>query len=127
MPDILHRVATKAAPSDTYKSPATQKGLASWWTTDTKGDFNVGGVIVFRFGDRGHIDMRVLELQPAKRVAWEVVGGPGEWIGSKVSFELAPEDDFTIVRFKHQGWKEQSDFMQHCSTKWAMFLMSMKS
>lgn len=127
MPDILHRVAVKSSPRDAYRALATQKGLASWWTSDTKGDFDVGGVIVFRFGDRGHIDMKVQELKPATRVLWEVVGGPSEWIGSKVSFELAPEDDFTVVRFKHQGWKEPSEFMHHCSTKWAMFLMSLKS
>ena len=127
MPDILHGMAAKASPDETYRALATQQGLARWWTNDTKGDFDVGGVIVFRFGDRGHIDMKVLELEPARRVVWEVVGGPGEWIGSKVSFELAPEDDFTLVRFKHQGWKEPSAFMHHCSTKWATFLMSMKS
>jgi uncharacterized protein YndB with AHSA1/START domain len=127
MPDILHRVAVKSSPNDAYKALATQEGLADWWTADTKGDFGVGGVIVFRFGDRGHIDMKVLELQPGRRVAWEVVGGPAEWIGSKVGFDLAPEDDFTVVRFKHQGWKEPSEFMHHCSTKWATFLMSLKS
>ena len=127
MPDILHRVAIKSSPHDAYKALAAKNGLSGWWTTDTTGEFDVGGVIVFRFGDRGHIDMKVLELQPDKRVVWQVVGGPGEWTGSKVSFELVPEDDFTVVRFKHQGWKEPSDFMHHCSTKWAMFLMSMKS
>ena len=29
--------------------------------------------------------------------------------------------------FKHQGWKEQSESMHHCSPKWAVFLMSLKS
>ena len=64
---------------------------------------------------------------PAKRVLWEVVGGPAEWIGSKVSFELALEDAFTVVRFKHQGWKTPVEFMNHCSTKWGVFLISLKS
>jgi hypothetical protein len=58
---------------------------------------------------------------------WEVVRGPEVWAGTKVSFELRREDDFTVILFKHQGWKEPSEFMHHCSTKWAMFLMSMKS
>ena len=53
--------------------------------------------------------------------------GPTEWIGTKVSFELKQEGDYTIVLFKHQGWKEPVEFMHHCSTKWAIFLMSLKS
>jgi uncharacterized protein YndB with AHSA1/START domain len=127
MSDILHRVAIKSSPNDSYRALTTQAGLAGWWTSDTKGGFDVGGTIRFQFGDRGFIEMKVLELAPASRVLWEVVGGPGDWIGTKVSFDLAPEDNFTIVRFKHQGWKEPSDFMHHCSTKWATFLMSLKA
>ena len=127
MPDILHRVAIKSSPNGAYRALATREGLAGWWTTDTQGDCNIGGVIQFRFGTRGRIDMKVLELDPAKRVLWQVVDGPSDWIGTKVSFALTQDDDFTIVLFKHQGWKEPIEFMHHCSTKWALFLMSMKS
>jgi uncharacterized protein YndB with AHSA1/START domain len=127
MPDILHRVETKSSPNDAYRALATLEGLADWWTTDTQGDSNVGGVIKFRFGTRGGFDMKVLELEPAKRVLWQVVEGPSEWIGTKVSFELKRDGAYTGVLFKHQGWKEPVEFMHHCSTKWAMFLMSMKS
>jgi hypothetical protein len=41
--------------------------------------------------------MKVLELQPAKRVLWQVVGGPEEWIGTKISFDLKQTDDHAIV------------------------------
>jgi uncharacterized protein YndB with AHSA1/START domain len=127
MPDILHRVGVKASPNETYRALSTLDGLAGWWTTDTQGDCNIGGVIQFRFGTRGGFDMKVLELDPAKRVLWQVVGGPADWIGTKVSFELSQQDDFTIILFKHQGWKEPIEFMHHCSTKWALFMMSAKS
>jgi hypothetical protein len=60
-------------------------------------------------------------------VLWQVVDGPEEWIGTKVSFDLKQEGDWTIVLFKHQGWKEPVEFMHHCSTKWAVFLLSLKS
>jgi hypothetical protein len=32
-----------------------------------------------------------------------------------------------LVQFNHQGWNEPVEFMRHCSTKWAIFLMSLKS
>ena len=127
MADILHRVETKSSPSEAFRALTTREGLAGWWTAETQGQFNVGGVIQFRFGHLGGFDMKVLELAPGKRVLWQVVDGPSEWIGTKVSFDLARDDDYTVVRFKHQGWKEASDFMHHCSTKWAVYLLSMKS
>jgi hypothetical protein len=103
------------------------EGLSGWWTTTTQGENKVGGVINFMFGDCGRIDMKVVELDPGRRVVWQPVDGPEDWIGSRVSFELKPEGEQTVVLFKHQGWSEQSEFMHHCSTKWASFLMSMKS
>ena len=71
--------------------------------------------------------MKVLELEPATRVLWQVVDGPEEWIGTKVSFDLSQDGDWAIIFFKHQGWKEPVDFMHHCSTKWGTFLLSLKS
>jgi uncharacterized protein YndB with AHSA1/START domain len=127
MPDILHRIAVKASPNATYEALSTREGLARWWTADTRGQSQVGGVIQFRFGPRGGFDMKVLELEPDQRVLWQVVDGPTDWIGTKVSFELQQDQDFTSVLFKHQGWKEPVEFMHHCSTKWGSYLMSLKS
>jgi hypothetical protein len=127
MVDILHKVGIKSSSlDDAYKALTTLKGLSGWWTNETQGESKVGGVILFRFG-AGGIDMKVLELDPARRVLWEVVGGPAEWIGTKVSFEFRQDGEWTIVFFKHQGWKEPVEFMHHCSTKWAVFLLSLKS
>ncbi|MFF3348840.1 SRPBCC domain-containing protein [Streptomyces sp. NPDC002779] len=125
MVDILHRIGVTSSPDEVYTALTTIDGLAGWWTQDTDGDSAVGGVIRFRFVPGG-FDMKVLEAEPAERVVWEVVDGPPEWIGTRVSFELKREDDFTIVLFRHEGWKEQVEFMHHCSTKWATYLMSLK-
>jgi hypothetical protein len=71
--------------------------------------------------------MKVLELHPAKYVRWQVVDGPEEWIGTTVSWEIKQDGDYAIVLLKHQDWREPVKFMHHCSTKWAVFLMSLKS
>ncbi len=83
-------------------------------------------MLLFRFGSGG-FDMRVLELDPDRRVLWRVVDGPQEWIGTRIDWELRQEGDWTIILFKHQGWKEPVEFMHHCSTKWGVFLLSLKS
>ena len=129
--EILHRVGIKSSANEVYKALATREGLAAWWTTNTQGESKVGGTLRFRFsaGGReiGGFDMKVLELQPGRHVLWEVIDGPAEWIGTRISFELRQDGDYCIVLFKHQGWKEAVEFMHHCSTKWAIFLMSLKA
>jgi uncharacterized protein YndB with AHSA1/START domain len=127
MPDILHKVGIKSSsPDNVYKALVAVDGLSRWWTSDTHGESNVGGTLQFRFGDGG-FDMKVIELEPGKRVLWQVVDGPEEWLGTKIDFDLKQNGDWTTVLFKHQGWEEPVEFMHHCSTKWAVFLLSLKS
>jgi len=127
MPDILHKVGIRSSnPNDVYRALTTLEGLSAWWTTTTQGQGNAGGVLQFRFGNGG-FDMKVLELDPPRHVLWQVIDGPEEWIGTRIAFDLRQEGDWTILLFKHAGWKEPVEFMRHCSTKWAVFLLSLKS
>jgi uncharacterized protein YndB with AHSA1/START domain len=125
MADILHRVGIIAAPEEVYEALTTIDGLAAWWTTDTTGES--GGTLRFRFGDVGGFDMKVIDQRPANHVEWEVVDGPPEWIGTTVTFDLAQDGEWTIVLFAHADWREPVEFMSHCSTKWATFLLSLKA
>jgi uncharacterized protein YndB with AHSA1/START domain len=127
MVDILHRVGVKSSVAEVYTALTTIDGLAGWWTTNTKGEAGeLGGVTEFTFGP-GSFSMKVLELDPGKRVLWEVVDGPEEWLPTHVSWDLEQVDDWAIIHFKHEGWQDPVEFMSHCSTKWATFLLSLKS
>ena len=126
MADILHRIGVEgASPTAVYDALTTLEGLAGWWTEETTGATEVGDVIEFRFV-AGGFDMKVAELEPGKRVRWDVVGGPDEWIGTTVDWQLREADAHTIVLFEHRGWREPVEFMHHCSTKWASYLLSLK-
>jgi hypothetical protein len=70
--------------------------------------------------------MKVLDRRPNERVEWEGTEGPEEWVSTHLGFDLKQEDDYTIVLFKHEGWREPVECMSHCSTKWATFMMSLK-
>jgi uncharacterized protein YndB with AHSA1/START domain len=131
MVDILHRMAAEhTTPEQAYEALTTLDGLSGWWTERTTGKTGIGDVIDFRFdrdgAELGFFDMSVLELVPGKRVLWEVVDGPPEWIGTKIHWDLRQEGDYTVIMFKHEGWREPVEFMHHCSTKWASFLLSLK-
>ena len=137
MVDIIHRIGITASPAEVYDAIATVDGVAGWWTRHTTGESKVGGVITVRFLDhgsdgrgpmaeKGRMDLEVSRLDPGQAVRWRVTAGPPEWIGTTIDWRLSHRDGWTIVRFAHRGWAEPVEFLDHCSTKWATFLLSLK-
>ncbi len=125
--DINHQVGINASPEKIYEALPTNEGLSEWWTNDTSGAGKVGSTIEFRFNGGGP-DFTVSELIPNKTVKWRHSGCmPEAWMGTEITFNLRVDNEQTFVRFTHSNWKESSDFMAHCSTKWAVFLISLKS
>ena len=123
---INHRVGIKASPERIYEVLTTDDGLATWWTNDISGAGGIGSIIEFRFNGGGP-DFKVTELVPNKTVRWMHSGSmPESWMGTEILFQLQEDEEQTFVRFTHSNWKESSDFMAHCSTKWAVFLISLK-
>ncbi len=126
MAEINHRVGIKGSPDAIYHALTTNEGLSAWWTTDTQGAGDVGSIINFRFGGGGP-DFEVVALEPGIMVQWKHRGAvPEDWMGTEITFVLRKEENETIVRFQHADWQEATDFLAHCSTKWAVFLLSLK-
>jgi uncharacterized protein YndB with AHSA1/START domain len=121
MPDILHRVGIDAKPERVYETLTTLDGLRSWWVSTTAGDPRQGETIDF-----GFCKMKVVNAVPGKGVEWRCVEGPDEWVGTTVRFDLDWKRDQTFILFTHANWKEPVEFMHHCSTKWATFLLSLR-
>ncbi len=122
MPDIIHKVGIKAKPKKVFEALTTTDGLSHWWVVGTKGNARKGGIIDFDFAN-----MKVVESKPYKIVKWKCVDGPKEWVGTELTFELKAKKDRTVVLFTHANWKKVNEFMRHCSTKWATFLLSLKN
>jgi uncharacterized protein YndB with AHSA1/START domain len=126
MVEIIHRIGIACTPAEAFSALTTNDGLSRWWTTDTSGAGGVGSVIEFRFDGMGP-DFQVMELEKDSLVRWRHSGEvPNAWMGTEVSFHLKAEGGQTYVLFSHSNWKERSEFMGHCSTKWGVFLLSLK-
>ncbi len=123
---IVHRIATTESVDKIRAALTTIDGLAGWWTTDVEGEAGVGGTSKFRFGDAGGFDIDVIAIRP-DLIQWRVVDGPEEWIGTDIDWHLSIDGEYNVVLFEHRGWREQVEFMSHCSTKWAVFLQSLKA
>ncbi|MBX2993521.1 MAG: SRPBCC domain-containing protein [Bdellovibrionaceae bacterium] len=131
MADIIHRIGIKAPVSQVYSALSTIEGLAGWWTTSTSGVSKEGGRLEFTFlspkGDQvGKMDMDVTQLVPGECVRWVCRAGPADWIGTEFEFKLSHQDGMTLVLFAHKKWAAATESMAHCSTKWAVFLLSLR-
>ncbi len=128
MADIRHRVGIAAPQARVYETLTTTEGLSRWWTRDVDGDPNPGGILRFFFGaPEPGATMEVVDLTPSRHVGWRCVGGPDEWVGTNLTFDLKPSEEETVLLFTHADWREPVEFMHHCSTKWACFLLGLKA
>jgi hypothetical protein len=117
---ILHRVGIGAPIDKAYATLTTLEGNRGWWDSRATGEAADGGLLTFF-----NHDFRV-EATPHRRVRWTCVKGSPEWTSTEVLFDLVYKQDQTFVLFKHAGWAEPTEFMHHCSTRWATFLLSLK-
>ena len=129
MPDIRHRVVISAPLATVYEAVATPAGISEWWTRDgVRGESSEGSKLEFFFGEpEPAAVMEITLLDPAGHVGWTCVGGAEDWVGTRFTFDLADKEGETVVLFSHADWRSPSEFMAHCSARWAYFLLSLKS
>ncbi len=129
MPEIRHRVAVTAPLDQAFEAIASPEGISQWWTrSGVEGESKVGSQLSFFFGQPDPAAVvEVTRLEPTGQVGWRCVGGADEWVGTTLDFELKEAGGETAVLFTHAGWRSPSEFMAHCSARWAYFLLSLKS
>jgi uncharacterized protein YndB with AHSA1/START domain len=130
MPNILHRLTIDAPPDRVHQLAATREGIEQWWTGHpVTGEDTIGGQLSVYFRDLGQpaAVFEVVERVP-EQIVWRCVEGPDDWIDTRITFAPRPRPDGgTTLMFSHEGWKQENEFMNGCSTNWAAYLMSLKS
>jgi uncharacterized protein YndB with AHSA1/START domain len=141
---IRHEVWINADPATVFESIATRKGLDAWWGKASEFEPAIGSVIEFDHGLGAPLRMRIVELVPGERIAWECIskfdnpGNPAsDWLGSRISFALragAPVgfdkldsglgSAVTIVDFQHTGWTPNARWFAFCNYAWGTTLQT---
>jgi len=123
---IQHQIGIKAPLDSVYQALSTAGQLARWWTSDTRGKSEVGSTLEFWFGQHCQ-KFEVTALVAGELVRWKAGSDTkGDWAGTEISFKLRSDDKQTWVHFTHSKWANDSEFLSHCSTKWAVFMLSLK-
>jgi uncharacterized protein YndB with AHSA1/START domain len=129
MADILHRITIDAPREQVHEMIATKAGLERWWSAHpVGGDERVGGKLLLYFGGEDpSAVMEIVENTPGQ-VVWRCVDGPADWRDTEILFSFKPSaNGETTILFGHTGWREPTEFMNHCSTHWASYLIGLKA
>ncbi|HSS92716.1 MAG TPA: SRPBCC domain-containing protein [Candidatus Dormibacteraeota bacterium] len=101
---LMHTVTIEGDPAKIYEAISTGKGLASFWTKDSRAQPKVGSIAKFGFGGP-ELELTVDELKPGKLVRWTNPGGFPGWEGTTITWEIVPaKAGGQEVRFSHAGW-----------------------
>jgi uncharacterized protein YndB with AHSA1/START domain len=128
MAEMLHRIWMAGSLEEVYQAITTSRGLASWWTDDALAVPEIESVAEFGFANRTVVfRMRVDALEEPRTVLWRCIGGPDEWVGTFVEWELSTtEDGRTQVDFVHGDWKEANGMYALCNTTWGHLMHHLK-
>lgn len=125
MAEIRHRVGIRADLAAVHAALTTAEGVGGWWGAGARGDGRAGGRLEVPFPPAAPYVLEVVEATGV-HVRWRVAEGPREWVGTHVDFALRQAEEYTVVLLRHEGWAEPVEFLHHCSTKWAVFLLSLR-
>ena len=101
-----------------------------WWGKDIEGsNDSVDDEFTYRVKDIHYSKIKVIELIPNEKVVWLVldnrmnfVDDQSEWVGTKISFEIAAKGDQTQVRFAHLGLVPEYECFDVCSNAWGSLM-----
>jgi activator of Hsp90 ATPase-like protein len=104
--------------------------VCAWWTGQIEGRADeLGAEFSYRHPPQHYSLQRVIELEPGRRVVWQVtdshlsfISEPGEWTGSDIVFDIVPAADGTELRFTHVGLVPDVECFGACSTAWLHYV-----
>lgn len=91
-----------------------------------KSILKAGSIAEFSFGGRYHNKMKIIDLQPNRRVEWLCIEADPEWVETNIIFELEKKEEVTFLRFGHDNGKERTDSYAHCKYQWGRYMNSLK-
>lgn len=125
--DFTTSFAVDRTPQEAY---AGILDVAGWWSEEVEGVTDqVGGEFAYHYQDVHRCRIRVIELDPGRKVAWRVlenafsfIADQTEWKDTEIVFEISPTASGAEVRFTHIGLVQEYECYDVCSNAWGGYL-----
>jgi len=125
--DFSSAILVDKTPAEAFDAINNVRG---WWSENVEGFTDqLNSVYYYYYKDIHHCTIKIVELVPGKRVAWEVldnyfnfIADNTEWVGTKIIFDIAEKDGKTEVRFTHQGLVPAYECYGVCFEAWTNYI-----
>jgi len=115
---------------------AITKEIDKWWTTESNEAFNIGDILMVRFGELYFMSMEVEKVIPNKLLVWKVVGANmfiedggkenDEWVGTRIKWKISGTESESKVSLFHEGLIPSFECYDTYKNGWDYFLGSLK-
>ncbi len=124
MAQIKHAIVIEAPPEKVHPLVASAPGFSRWWAAAVteKG----GAVELSFFGGATVYRLQLTRSAEPREAEWRCVSGQ-EWNGTRLLFELAPNNAKTLLRFTHADWRSETDYFVMCTTTWGELMFRVKA
>jgi hypothetical protein len=125
--DLTLTFSVDRSPEQVFEAINNVRG---WWSKGVEGPTDtVGGAFTYQYADIHRSVQKVIELVPGKRVAWlveearlEFTENKGEWVGTRVVFDIAAKGKGTELHFTHVGLSASCECYSACMKGWGFYV-----
>lgn len=115
------------SPAQVYESI---NQVNKWWSESIDGITDrAGEEFLYHYKDVHTCQMKILEMQPNKKVVWLVLNNHfkftsnhSEWKGDRIVFEIEEEDNGTKLTFTQQGLNADCECYNVCHDAWTGYI-----
>ncbi len=126
MAQVRHRIGVNGEIGRVYESLIQPEKLSGWWASGAHGSSETGSVLRLEFSGLGSLSFSIKTLEAPATVVFECVDGPGAWSGSELRFDLRDDGEQTFVTLTHSNPSASDDDFLYFSTKWPVYLLSLR-
>jgi hypothetical protein len=125
--DFTMTVLVDQTPEEVFNAINNVRG---WWSEEIEGRTDrLNDEFKYHYEDLHRCEMKLTEFIPNKKVVWLVMDNyfkftkdKSEWMGTKISFEIAEKDNKTEIRFTHLGLVPEYECFDICSNAWSQYI-----
>ena len=125
--DFTTTIVVDQTPKEVFDAIRNPQG---WWSGVIKGNTEkLNDEFTYRYKELHFSKQRIVEMIPDQKVVWLVTESiinyaedKSEWTGTKISFEIAEQDNKTQLRFIHLGLDPEIECFDSCSNSWSQLI-----